>query len=158
MTAASRLGMLTMRIGQDEPVPRGRSKMAGENWISTVEEFFQKCFRGEIEQAVALLDPEVTYDVSGSHPRAGRFRGPAEVAKHMSDLLEVTHGTLNVLRWEDWMVGVNHLAVLLDLRLQRTGTVHTTRVIVLVGMSNEDRIRSVEVFFADPVAADRVFS
>ena len=132
--------------------------MAGEEWISIVEEFFQKSFRGEIGQAVALLDPEVTYDVSGSHPRAGHFRGPTEVARHMSDLLELTHRTLNVLRWEDWMVGVNHIAVLVHMRLQRTGAVHTTRVMILVGMSREDRIRSVEVFFADPVAAERVFS
>lgn len=132
--------------------------MAGEEWISIVEDFFQKCFRDEIEQAVALLDPEVTYDVSGSHPRAGHFRGPTEVAKHMSDLLELTHRTLNVLQWEDWLVGVNHLAALVHLRLQRTGAVHTARVIILVGMSREDKIRSVEVFFADPVAANRVFS
>lgn len=130
--------------------------MAREKWTSVVQEFLQKCFEGAIGEAVELLDPEVTYHVPGSNSQAGHFKGAQAVAQHISALLALTEHTVNVLQWEDWMLGVNYVAVLIHLRVQRIGEIHTFRTIYLAGMSREDKIRSVEIFFDDQAAADRI--
>ncbi len=65
---------------------------------AVVQEFFQKCFRGDISTAVEVLDPKVIFRVPGSHLLAGTFEGPQAVAGHVEELLRQTHHTLDVLQ------------------------------------------------------------
>lgn len=125
---------------------------------AVAQDFFQKCFRGDIASAIELLDPNVTYRVPGSHRLAGTFLGPHAVARHVEELLRETHHTLDVLQWEDWMIGVNNLAALVNIRVQRHGIIDSFRTILLVGMSPGGRIKRIEMFVSDQVEAERFFA
>ena len=131
--------------------------MTSDSASAVAQDFFQKCFRGDISSAVELLDPKVTYRVPGSHRLAGTFEGPEAVAGHVRELLSETRHTVDVLQWEDWMVGVNNLAALVDMRVQRHGAIDTIRAIFLIAMSLDDKIRRIEVFFGDQAQVERFF-
>lgn len=132
--------------------------MPTEQSTEVVHAFFDECFRGLIAPAIERLDPNVVYCVPGSHPLAGSFAGPQAVARHVADLLQLTRRMIDVLKWEDWMIGVNYLSALVDIRVQRPGIVDTLRIVFLVTMSDDDRITGIEVFFSDPAEADRFFT
>lgn len=133
-------------------------QMASDTRIATTQEFFQRSFQGDASAAVELLDENVTYHVPGSHQLAGQFEGREAVAQHLGTLHRVTSGTVDVLQWEDWMLGVNHVAVLGHMSVQHRGAVHPFRAIFLVTIAEDSKIRRIEVFFADQAAAERFFS
>jgi ketosteroid isomerase-like protein len=131
--------------------------MAIDKPSAVAQDFFQKCFRGEISAAIEVLDPKVTYRVPGGHRLAGTFEGPQAVARHVEELLRQTHHTVDVLQWEDWMIGLNTLAGLVRMRAQRRGVIDTFRAIFLVAMSNDGKIKQIEVFFSDQSEVERFF-
>ncbi|HXX90965.1 MAG TPA: hypothetical protein VEI83_12175 [Acidimicrobiales bacterium] len=124
---------------------------------AVAEDFFQKCFRGDISAAVELLDPKVSYRVPGSHRLAGTFEGAQAVTGHIEELLRQTHHAVDVLQWEDWMIGINNVAGLVNTRVQRGAVIDTFRAVFLVTMSRDDKIRRIEVFFGDQAEVDRFF-
>jgi ketosteroid isomerase-like protein len=125
---------------------------------AVAQAFFQRLFRGDIATAVEDLDPKVTYKVPGSHQLAGTFKGPEAVAGHVQNLLRETHNTLDVIQWEDWMIGENDLAGLVRFRVQRNRAISTFRAIFLVTMSSDDKISSIEVFFDNQAEVERFFA
>jgi hypothetical protein len=127
-------------------------------WIAVTQEFFQRSFRGEVSEVMGLLDPQVSYHVPALRPPGGDFEGPEAVAQHLVELLQLTDHSLNVLQWEDWLVGVNHLAAVVNIRVQRHHSVLTFRGIYLVTMSEQDKIRRIDLFFNDHAAMERFFS
>ena len=131
--------------------------MTTEKSSTVAEDFFQKCFRGEVSAAVELLDSKVTFRVPGSHRLAGIFEGPKAVAEHIEELLRQTHHTVDVLKWEDWMIGLNNVAGLVNIRVQREGVIDTFRAIFLITMAESDKIRQIEVFFSDQAKVQRFF-
>lgn len=132
--------------------------MTSDSRIAAAQDFFQKSFRGDISSAAELLEEDVTYDVPGSHQVSGHFEGREQVARHLTELLHLTKGTVNVLQWEDWLAGVSHVAALTRMHVQRQGASHTFRCVYLVAMSEAGKIRHIELFFSDPAAAERFFS
>jgi ketosteroid isomerase-like protein len=132
--------------------------MTSDMRVEAAQEFFQKSFRGEVSSAIELLDEKVSYHVPGSHQASGLFEGPEAVAEHLGKLLRLTNRTVNVLQWEDWMVGVNHVAALAHMRVQSRGAVYTFRAVYLIAMTDDAKIRRIEIFFDDQAAAERFFS
>jgi ketosteroid isomerase-like protein len=135
--------------------PSGGGGFAGRSDV--VQDFFQRCFHGDLSKAVELLDPNVVYRVPGEHPLAGTFEGAAAVSAHIGQLLRETHHTVDALKWEDWMVGLDHLAGLVKLRAERHGVMDTLRAIFLVTMTSEGRIGGIELFFSDQAEVARFF-
>jgi ketosteroid isomerase-like protein len=128
-----------------------------QDQIPIVQSFFQKCFYGDLSEAVAMLDPRVTYHVPGSHKAAGTFEGPESVAEHVSNLLKMTCGTVDVTQWEDWMVGVDNIAALVAMRVQKSAQIYNFRSVYVVAITDEDKIRHIDLFFGDEAAVDRFF-
>jgi ketosteroid isomerase-like protein len=129
--------------------------------ITVAQEFFQRFFGGNVAAACELLDPEVEYVVPGAHPASGVFQGVEAVKEHLSTLLQLTEEPIDVLQWEDWMAGVDNVAGLAKIHLQREGQQHGFRVIFLVSVTEGDRhhrISRIEAFFSDQAALDRFFS
>jgi ketosteroid isomerase-like protein len=132
--------------------------MASKEQVAVAQEFFQKSFGGHVDDALDCLDPKVIYIVPGANQLAGVYEGPLNVADHMKKLMQFTDNRVDLIQWEDWMVGVNNIAALIDLRLQRPGRVETFRAIFLIATSDNDgKIRRIQVFFSDQYAADRFF-
>jgi ketosteroid isomerase-like protein len=132
--------------------------MTSETQLAVAREYFQKAYNGQVSEAVKLLDPAVTYYVPGSSRMSGRFEGAEAVSRHTAELLRLTNQRVEILKWEDWLVGVNHVALVMQLRLQRPNMVQTSRIIQLVSMSADDKIREIELFFADEASVERFFS
>jgi ketosteroid isomerase-like protein len=129
--------------------------------VTVAEDFFQKIFGGNVAAACDLLDPHVVDVVPGTHAPSGVFRGVQAVAAHLSNFLQLAEDPIDVLQWEDWMAGVNNVAGLAKIHLQREGQQHDFRVIFLVTVIEGDgrhRISRIESFFSDQAAFDRFFS
>ena len=129
--------------------------------VTVAEDFFQKLFGGDVSAACDLLDPQVVDIVPGRHAGSGVFRGVQAVAAHLSTFLRLTEDPIDVLQWEDWMAGVDNVAGLARIHLQREGQQHDFRVIFLLSVTEEDgplRISRIESFFSDQAALDRFFS
>jgi len=129
--------------------------------VAVAADFFQKFFGGNIPAACDLLDPEVVEVVPGTGPPAGVFRGVQAVSAHLSTFLQLTEDPVDVLRWEDWMAGVDYVAGLATIHLQREGQQHDFRLIFLVSVSEDDgrqRISRIESFYSDQAAFDRFFA
>lgn len=129
--------------------------------VTLAEYFFQKLFGGDVSAACELLDPQVVEVVPGTSPPSGVFRGVQAVAAHLSTFLRLTGDPPDVLKWEDWMAGVDNVAGLAKIHLQREGQQHDFRVIFLVSVTEGDgrqRISRIESFYSDQAALDRFFS
>ena len=129
--------------------------------VTLAEEFFQKFFGGNVLAACDLLDPQVVEVVPGRLPPSGVFRGVQAVAAHLSNFLRLTEDPIDVIEWEDWMAGVDNVAGLVKIHLQREGQQHDFRIIFLVSVTESDgrdRISRIESFFSDQAALDRFFS
>ena len=129
--------------------------------VTVVQEFFQKFFGGNVSAACDLLDPHVVDVVPGTHAPSGVFQGAQAVAAHLSTFLRLTEDPVDVLQWEDWMAGVDNVAGLAKIHLQREGQRHDFRVIFLVSVSEgggRQLISRIESFYSDQAAFDRFFS
>src|SRR5580704_5023968 len=129
--------------------------------VTVAMDFFQKLFGGNISSACDLLDPQVVDVVPGTHAASGVFQGAQAVAAHLSTFLRLTEDPIDVLKWEDWMAGVDNVAGLAKIHLQRAGQQHDFRVIFLISVTGADvrhRISRIESFFSDQAAFDRFFS
>jgi ketosteroid isomerase-like protein len=129
--------------------------------VKVAMEFFQKFFGGSVSAACDLLDPQVVDVVPGSHPLSGVFQGVQAVEAHLSTFLRLTEDPIDVLQWEDWMAGVDNVAGLAKIHLQREGQQHDFRVIFLLSVTEDDgrhRISRIESFYSDQAAFDRFFS
>jgi ketosteroid isomerase-like protein len=129
--------------------------------VTVAEDFFQNIFGGNVAAACDLLDPQVVDVVPGTHAPSGVFEGVQAVAAHLSTFLRLTEDPIDLLQWEDWMVGVDNVAGLAKIHLQREGQQHDFRVIFLVTVTEDDgrhRISRIESFYSDQAAFDRFFS
>ena len=91
--------------------------------LALVQSFFTRYFQGDIDGAVTLLEPTVVYHVPGRIAPAGDFVGPAAVAKHLRKFLELTGDAIDVLSWDDWLIGTTDIAGVVRVHLQRPGRV-----------------------------------
>jgi ketosteroid isomerase-like protein len=129
--------------------------------VTVAQKFFQKLFGGDFSAARDLLDPQVVDVVPGRHPPSGVFQGVEAVATHLSTFLQLTEDPVDVLEWEDWMAGVDNVAGLAKIHLQRLGQRHDFRVIFLVTVTEvhgRQQISRIESFYSDQAAFDRFFS
>lgn len=129
--------------------------------VTVAQEFFQKLFAGNVAAASELLDPQVIDVVPGSHPPSGVFQGVHAVTAHLASFLQSTEDPIDVLEWEDWMAGVDYVAAVANIHLQRAGQQHDFRVIFLVSVTDDNgpqRISRIESFYSDQAAFARFFS
>jgi hypothetical protein len=56
------------------------------------------------------------------------------------------------------MAGLNHVAALAHISVQRPGAVLTLRAVYLIETTDDAKIRRIEMFFDDQAAVERFFS
>ncbi len=129
--------------------------------VTVAMEFFQKVLGGDVSAASDFLDPQVVEVVPGTHGPSGVFLGVGAVSAHISTFLRLTEDPIDVLQWEDWMAGIDNVAGLAKIHLQREGEQHDFRIIFLVSVSENhgrQRISRIETFYSDQAAFERFFS
>ncbi|MCU1488719.1 MAG: hypothetical protein JWM85_124 [Acidimicrobiaceae bacterium] len=126
--------------------------------VAKAQEFLGRLVDQQAERATALLSPVVEYRLQGRYPLAGDFCGPAQATGHLAKLFSEIDGTLDLLKWEDWMLGGQHVAALLVIGMQRHGRRLDAEVLILLGFTVDDQISAVDVFFKDEQQAERFFA
>jgi ketosteroid isomerase-like protein len=134
------------------------STSAQSTRLDLAQQFLMHIGHRDSAKALELLAPQATYRVAGHHSLAGLYTGRDEVTNHLCDLFQRTGGTLDTLKWEDWMMGEDHVAALVDNSLQTAHRVYSGRQLFVVGFDIDDKIVEVLVFFVDEAAAERFFA
>jgi hypothetical protein len=112
----------------------------------------------DFDKFVELLSPDVTYRVGGNHALAGTFRGPDEVLAHIKRLVGSTGETYDAFKWEDWLVGDNHVAALVRVHARGRGAIYVARLVVLFGFDPTNKVSEITIFFEDVSGAERFFT
>ena len=128
-----------------------------ETRVAIAQQFLVVVGHRDIDQGIEFLAPHATYRVPGTHALAGTFSGRDEIMRHLITLFERTGGTLDVFKWEDWLVGEYHIAALVQVHAQGHGASFTTRLIFLLGFDQSDKVSEITILFEDPNAAERFF-
>jgi uncharacterized protein len=131
--------------------------MTTDSRIAVVQDFLHRYFSGDVSSASVLLEDDVTFHIPGRHAASGVFQGLKAASDHLANVLRLTQRSIDVLKWEDWLVGVGNVAGLAMVHLQHRGQMHDFRVIFLVTVTERGKIGRFEVFFSDQAALDRFF-
>ncbi len=107
---------------------------------------------------LSLLSPDVVFTVPGQGPLAGAFRGPVEVYEHIGKLFSATSGTLETLKWVDWLVGLSHVAALQFAQAQGGGMIYRNHHMYVIETDESDLLTNLRVFFEDQTEADTFFA
>ncbi len=125
--------------------------------LANVRRFLVGMTADRAADVLSLLAPTVVYTVPGEGPMSGVFRGPAEVHEHIGKLFSITSGTFEVLKWVDWLVGLNHVAALQFAQAQGSGAIFRGHVIYVVETDQHDLLSSIRLFFENQGAAEAFF-
>jgi ketosteroid isomerase-like protein len=124
--------------------------------VATAQAFLRRVGHRDAGEVTELLSEHVIYRVPGHGSLAGTFTGREAVLRHLKELVELTHDTLDEVKWEDWMIGDLYLAALVQVHAQPQGRMYSGRHIYLLGFDVDNRIEEVTVFFGDEDAASRL--
>jgi ketosteroid isomerase-like protein len=132
--------------------------MAEDARVRVAQEFFQRYFSGDVDRARELLGEDVVYRAPGSHRLSGVFTGTEAVVEHLREFLVVQESPIDVLKWEDWMAGVDYVAALVSVHLQREGIYLEFRLVIVVLVSDAGKIREIDLFYDDQAGFERLFA
>jgi hypothetical protein len=123
--------------------------------LERTQRFLTHVGRFDPSWANEMLSPRVSYQVAGHHALAGTFSGRDQVLRHLSNVMDVTGGTFDPIKWEDWLVGERHVATIADIRITADHRTFAGRMIYLLGFDDGDLIVSIRAFFEDEDAAEQ---
>ncbi|HEY2566004.1 MAG TPA: nuclear transport factor 2 family protein [Acidimicrobiales bacterium] len=129
----------------------------GASRLTSAQELLQLIGSHDVDKAMSFLSDDVTYRVPGKQGLSGDYVGRDGVARHLVDVYEETKGTFDPLKWEDWMVGTDHVAVLAKISMERQAAIMTGRFLYLLRFNGDDKIDGIELFVSDPEQVKRFF-
>lgn len=129
--------------------------MADDKRIDTLREFLQRFFRGDLPGALSLFHEDVRYRIPGQTFLSGEFRSRDQVSRHLQEFKQFTNGTGDIVKWEDWLVGLEYVAAVTTTHMQHPGSLMTCRSVFVAAFSEDGLIEDFEVFFSDERALER---
>jgi len=123
--------------------------------LAIAQQYLIHTGRGDVTEAVSLLAENVAYRAQGHNALAGLFTGRDEVTRHLAQLVERTSGTFEAFKWEDWLIGENHVVGLSSIHAQSDGRIYKGRTVTVLRFNAADQIEGITVFFDDQSAIDR---
>lgn len=130
---------------------------SGPSRLLLAERFISYLGRSDIQPAMNMLSPVAVYQVLAHHSLSGTFSTSDEIGNHLLTLAERTAATLEATKFEDWLIGEQHVAGVARVQLQAEGQLYSGRQIYLLRFDSADLIDKVTVFFEDAAAATRFF-
>jgi hypothetical protein len=127
------------------------------DWIGIARSFVTSVGDGRTDDALRLLTPDVTGRVHGHHSLSGTFSGREDVAKHFAAMMAQTDGRIDPVKFDDWMLGLRHISVLVDIHVEVGGAAELLRHLILMRFNVDDLIEELTIFFWDPDAAERLY-
>ena len=123
--------------------------------LAAAQQFLMHISEGAFDQAVRLLSEDVSYRAQGHNALAGLFTGRDAVTRHVADLARRTSGTFEAFKWDDWLVGQQHVVGLSSVHAQSEGRMYKGRTVTVMRFNVADEIEGITVFFEDQAAIDR---
>jgi len=133
------------------------SQLGSPEWIGVARDFVRSVGAETTDDAVRLLARDVTCRVHGHHSLSGAFAGREAVAEHLAAVITQTDGRIHPVKFDDWMLGLRHVSVLVDVHVEVGGAAELLRHLILMRFNPEDLIDDVTVFFSDPDVAERLY-
>jgi len=103
------------------------------------------------------LSKDITYRVHGDHVLAGSFQGVDEVKRHLGEFFARTAGTFDAIKWEDWLVGSEHVAAIASVAMRADSKMFSGRQIFILKFDEADDIDYVLIVPEQSSPADRFF-
>ncbi len=125
------------------------------DWLARAQQFLTAISRGDFVQAIDLLSENVTYRAQGNNALAGLFTGRDAVIRHLTELVERTKGTFEAFKWDDWLIGEQHVVGLSSIHAKSHGRIYKGRSLTVLGFNVAGQIDHITVFFEDQGAIDR---
>lgn len=116
--------------------------------------YFQNLADGNVEQAMAALDPNIEWHQPGENRFSGVHRGPEAVGALIGGMMEVSQGTFAVAPTGTLMTNGDVVAAPVRFTGRRDGEVLDQDGIDLLTVS-DGRISQVRLFSSDGPAEDR---
>lgn len=129
----------------------------GSRQLKIAETFLSCLGRSNPQGALDLLSPTASYHVSGIHSFSGTFTSPVDILRHLEALASLTNGSVDVVKWEDWLIGEHHIAALGELRMSAEGQRYSGLHVFLFAFNEDDTVQHISVFYEDSAAALRFF-
>jgi len=123
--------------------------------LAIAQQFMAHIGHRDVDHGIELLSPNATSRIPGSHALAGTFSGRDEIMRHLINLYERTGGTFDAYKWEDWMLGEHHVAVLASVHFNTKGQMYEGRHLLLVRFDIDDKVEEIAVFFEDQRSVER---
>ncbi len=123
--------------------------------MAIAQQFLVLVGHRDVDQGIELLSPNAKYHVPGVHALAGTFSGRDEIMRHLMNLFDRTGGTFDAFKWQDWMLGEQHVAALAHVHINAKGQMYKARHLFLVRFDGHDKIDEITVFFEDQRSAER---
>ncbi len=133
-------------------------ELGNPEWIGTARSFVGGIGVGTIDDAARLLAPDVVYRVLGHHALSGVFSGRDAVAAHLRAVISQTDGRFDPVKFDDWMLGLRHVSVLVDVQAggRRCFPATPTPALDAVRCGRPHR-GSHGLSFSDPDVAERLY-
>ncbi|MGO8876259.1 MAG: hypothetical protein ACLQNG_10920 [Acidimicrobiales bacterium] len=132
-------------------------ELGNPQWISVARSFVTNLGLGRTDEALRSLAPTVSYRVLGHHALSGTFSGRDQVAKHLKAIILQTDGRFDPVKFDDWMLGLFHVSILVDVQAEVGGASQRLRHLILMRFNSEDLIEEATIFFSDPDVAERLY-
>jgi hypothetical protein len=149
---------LTCRCANNNEEDRlSMTSTTGSRRLAIAETFLSCLGRSDPQAAIDLLSPTACYHVSGMHSLSGDFHSPVEILRHLESLASLTKGTVDVTKWEDWLIGEHHVAAIGELRMSAESQRYSGLHVFLFAFNEDDSVEHISVFYEDSAAAMRFF-
>ncbi|HEV8065364.1 MAG TPA: hypothetical protein VGP46_11055 [Acidimicrobiales bacterium] len=132
-------------------------ELGNPEWLGTARAFVTNLGAHATADTLRLLAPDVSYRVLGHHALSGTFSGREAVAAHLEAIINQTDGRLDPVKFDDWMLGLSHVSVLVDILVEVGAASQRLRHLILMRFNADDLIDELTVFFSDPASADRLY-
>jgi hypothetical protein len=132
-------------------------ELGNPRWIDTARSFVTSLRDTTPDEAVRFLAPDVVYRVIGHHSLSGSFSGRDAAAEHLKALITQTDGRFDPVKFVDWMLGLRHVAVLVDIHVEVGRAGRLLRHLLLMGFGADDLVTELTVFSSDPDVAERLY-
>lgn len=126
--------------------------------LRTAQTFLIHLGHEDAREAINLLSPSITYKVPGNHPLSGVFSGKTEVEQHLMALVAATRGTFDLIQWEDWMEGSEHISALVHVQMQREGRIMDGHFVILLRFDLDGKIDEIVLYPDDQGKLDFFFA
>ncbi|MBC7887300.1 MAG: nuclear transport factor 2 family protein [Ferruginibacter sp.] len=121
--------------------------------VKAIRNYQAAMANGDLENALTVFDPEVTYTVPGNNLLSGIYKGPQEVMSYLGRLMQLTGGSYRISEMH-WLVNEKEQVILfINNHADLNGRFYEWEETILFEFKNGKKY-NIEHFQADQLGMD----